>query len=869
MSTYIQYNITTGGFGSSTDACATTNLKRPIFADPSYTIPIVTMIFYDDPALLVPYNGGFSGQWNLLEKSGVTWAAVINNTGELLNILECTVPTTPTQTPSNTPTETPDITPTQTQTQTQTQTPSQTKTPSQTPTQTKTPSQTPTQTPSQTNTPSLSGVICGYGLTTGTYYYTDCCGNLIQGTQEGIEVSLDYTKVSSGVLKLNTPAPVTCPSPTPSQTPTFTPTNTTTPKFTPTTTQTPTMTPSTTVTPSRSGVFVLKNECDVFTLFDMGVECNVIASPSSSTSNDGILSLNVTGGTSPYSFYWDNGQRSQTLTSVGAGVYECTVVDYYGDYTATTICTLLAPTATPTPSVSVTPTMTPSAPCPNLCFIALYESVSYGPWQFVCNGMFNGKTTWNYNGYNIVWTGVRWEIVGSDMTTPFVAANGGIFASNSTSSTPLNGWASVGGNYEFKVIMTQGNCPTVIPLQTKVTFENSTCNGVKGCDGTITISAFYGQPPYIYSINNGLSWQSNGLFFGLCPSTYTIITKDSLNNTVNNTVTLGFNQPPTTYQLSVNLLANQTQVVTGPNLNSTTTYLNVTSNPPIPAGVTVQFNLNFTSVKTTNGPGTGNLNDTILVYQNGNLIGPSVQQSPQTVINSRPNCSPENQEVTTETETYSCTLTNTSTITITTQSALAITNGQIATNSCATNLNQTIFAGISSQIIQGCSCCAVVADTNLLPAVSNSVNYVQSSQEIDCPTAQGQILEGTGIFLDMDLLVGGITCTGDGIDCSQNFRYSDTNPAGILTDNGVVSSYVCGIPSRSGIQQVRAYFQVPTNGSYAVGATIYLNNNIVGQGYFVGYVTTMDYPQIIVDLPLPITISNGDTFKVVYGSAVQ
>jgi hypothetical protein len=234
---------------------------------------------------------------------------------------------------------------------------------------------------------------------------------------------MDYTKPSSGVNKLNSVATQACLTPTPTQTQTYTPTNTITPSITASPTYTPTITPSTTVTPSKSAVYRLKNNCDVFTLFELGVSCNVIAYPSSSTSNDGILSLNVTGGTSPYSFYWANGQRTQTLAQVGAGIYECTVIDYYGDYSSTTVCSLLAPTATPTPSVTTTPTVTPSGTCPKLCFIAIGTSTSYGPWQFTCNGMFNGKTTWNYTDYNIVWTGVRWEIVGSDMTTPFVAVN--------------------------------------------------------------------------------------------------------------------------------------------------------------------------------------------------------------------------------------------------------------------------------------------------------------------------------------------------------------------------------------------------------------------------------------------------------------
>ena len=541
---------------------------------------------------------------------------------------------------------------------------------------------------------------------------------------------MDYTKPSSGVNKLNSPTTQACPSPTPTQTQTYTPTNTITPSITASPTHTPTITPSTTVTPSKSAVYRLKNNCDVFTLFDLGVSCNVIAYPSSSTTNDGILSLNVTGGTSPYSFYWANGQRTQTLAQVGAGIYECTVIDYYGDYSATTICSLLVPTATPTPSVTMTPTVTPSGTCPKLCFIAIGTSTAYGPWQFTCNGMFNGKTTWNYTDYNIVWTGVRWEIVGADMTTPFVAVNGGIFASNSTSSIPSNGWASVGGTSTFSVTMTQGNCPATIPIQTKVTSENSTCDGIQNCDGTITIAASYGTPPYQYSINNGLTYQTNGLFFGLCPNTYTIITRDSLNNSVNNSVTISYNQSPVTYQLSVNLLANQTEVVTLPNSNSTTTYLNITSNPPIPTGINVQFNLNFTSIKTINGPGTGIISDNISVYQNGNLISPTSEQLPVTEINSRPNCSPETQEVTTETQTYSCQLTSGSTVTIQTQSLLNITAGQIATNSCVTNLTQTIYAGISSQIIKGCTCCTVVADTNLLPTVSNSVDYESNANPI-------------------------------------------------------------------------------------------------------------------------------------------
>ena len=621
---------------------------------------------------------------------------------------------TPTPTPTPTPTETPTNTPT----------PTTTPTLSLTPTNTPTTTSTPTNTPTQTVTPSAAKVTCGYGLTTGTYYYTDCCGNFVQGKDSGLTVILDYTKPNTGINKLNSAASQTCPTPTPTQTPTYTPTNTVTPTVTPTLTKTPTVTPTTTVTPSTSGVFKLKNNCDVFTLFDLGVTCNVILSPSSSTSNDGILSLNVTGGTSPYSFYWNTGQRTQTLTNVGQGIYECTVIDYYGDYSATTVCAMLAPTATPTPSVTTTPTVTPSPACPKLCFIAISAESTYGPWQFNCNGMFNGKTTWNYGSYNIVWSGKRWEIVGSDMETPFVADNGGIFASDSSSTVPVSSWASVGGIYDYKVTMTEGNCPSTLPLQATISSSDSTCDGITNCDGTITVLAKYGQPPYIYSINNGLTWQTNGLFFGLCPNTYTVLTKDANQTTLSNSVTLSYLQQPTTYQIQINLLPEQTVTSTAANFVSTTNYLQVTTIPTVPTGYTLSFNLDFSSIKTINGPGSGTCVNSITVTRNGyNLIPFGVQTT--TSLGTRPNCNPELQTQITESASYYVELSGeVPTASITAQSVLTITDGQIgAQSNCVTELEEIIYVQATSANIKGCNCCTVVADVNRTPAVNNSVTY--------------------------------------------------------------------------------------------------------------------------------------------------
>ena len=675
----------------------------------SFAFYICTQIFSS-----ISFRYGFNGDNILIE--GIT----VTNTGdECLNSSGCGSIPEPSPEPTPEPTTTLTTTPTPTTTTTLTATPTQTSTLTATPTNTRTPNPTPSTTP----------IICGEGVTTGSYYYTDCCGNFQQGTDVKLLVTMDYTKPSNGITILYSPASVTCPTPTPTVTPTLTPTNTTTPTITPTSTTTPTLTRTPTQTPTNSQVVRLKNDCDVFTLFEMGVKCNPISQPKTSKSLDGILSLIVTGGTSPYSYYWAGGQRSQTLIGVPQGTYEVVVVDYYGDYTATTFCSLLAPTATITPSPTATPTITPSGTAPQLCFIAI-GGTSYGPLQFVGNGSKNGKTTWTNNGdYNITWVSSRnrWEILGSDNITPFAPVGGGLFASTTTSLYPDAGWGLVGGTQTYSATVTQGKCPSSIPLQVTLTAENSSCNTTTNCNGSITVNASYGVAPYAYSINNGVTYQTASVFTNLCPGTYTILTSDATNATNIQTITVGYDTQPITYQLSLSANTSAAQTITTDNYASSTTYLKAVVTPPLPIGLTIGFDLTVSSVKTYNGPGTGVITDTINITEGGILKTPSTTSS-ISQTGDRPNCNPESQVVVTEADTYSLLMTSTSDILITDRSMLQITDGEAgAQSNCLTNLTQTIYAQFTTPFIRGCDCCSVVADSNLVSINNNSATYVPNS----------------------------------------------------------------------------------------------------------------------------------------------
>lgn len=84
-------------------------------------------------------------------------------------------------------------------------------------------------------------------------------------------------------------------------------------------------------------------------------------------------------------------------------------------------------------------------------------------------------------------------------------------------------------------------------------------------DGTITVTASGGVGPFQYSIDNGVTWQSSNVFTGLQAGSYTILVKDSTNDTATTSVTL--TQPA---DLGINLVSKTDETVAGANNGSIT-----------------------------------------------------------------------------------------------------------------------------------------------------------------------------------------------------------------------------------------------------------------------------------------------------------
>jgi hypothetical protein len=269
------------------------------------------------------------------------------------------------------------------------------------------------------------------------------------------------------------------------------------------------------------------------------------------------------------------------------------------------------------------------------------------------------------------------------------------------------------------ITVTQGNCPSVIPLSISISKTNSTCPGSKNCDGSISLYAFNGVPPYSYSINNGITYQSSSIFNGLCANNYTVVVQDSDGTIVSGgVVPVGANNTITNYTISTQLL----NVVSYSQQNQVASWkVNIT--PPIPSGVTVSFQLKVNATQKNNGPGSGTTVNTTTVRKNNvTVTAPAVTTQTQSVL--RPNCSPFTTLTTSTTQVYNLTMGYGDSITGTSSSLLTVTSGVTGANGCITSLEQTILVSTYSPTLSGKGSCGEVYSN---PAGQGIVGHTISS----------------------------------------------------------------------------------------------------------------------------------------------
>lgn len=422
------------------------------------------------------------------------------------------------------------------------------------------------------------------------------------------------------------------------------------------------------------------NTCDVITLFPLTVECNVTDS-TTNLSNDGSINLLINGGTAPYTITWDGGQNGPILNNLSAGTYSATVVDYYGDFTATTECEVgfstfylskLTECDNPSNIIYLTNTgfdtdLVYRFNGINTCYEyvenVLYTAQTYSALT-ISNTYENGcneckppepsppaqismclsndvdtQYTFTYSSTdvnnNYVWDSgsmvLSYNTLGYWEITPWVLGGTMRLYQSPVSAYPLGLWTNFGVDTRVIWSMTSGAC-SGLPLSLLATVSDAQCVGE---NGSVILTASNGVPNYLYSIQYYSSPQQSGLFINLPPGVYTGAVQDSdvPPNIATYQFTIGAGSVSTNYSVFLTQVGSTITTPNNVNDSITTTYnyqINVT--PPLPVGVSLAVDVRVYNYTEKSGkqpdPNSTTFSNVITITKNGVTTLPTLNTTP-------------------------------------------------------------------------------------------------------------------------------------------------------------------------------------------------------------------------------------------------
>ena len=254
---------------------------------------------------------------------------------------------------------------------------------------------------------------------------------------------------------------------------------------------------------SATATAVIPNNAPTVTLTQGSVTPNTACG-----TPNGAFTVNVTSGTSPYSFSANGlNNTTGTFSGVAGAVYVVNVTDANG---CTGTINITVPENAPTVTLSQS-SVTPNTTCgaPNGAFtVAATNGAS--PYTYTLSGISNS-------------TGTFAGLAGNTYTVNVVDANG---CAGTTNVVVVN---------------------NALTLNAQVT-NNSPNTSCVSPNGAITVSATNGAAPYTY--NNGIATNQSGQFANLAASTYVVTVTDanSCTGTVSATVVNQANPPALTVQ---------------------------------------------------------------------------------------------------------------------------------------------------------------------------------------------------------------------------------------------------------------------------------------------------------------------------------
>ena len=281
-------------------------------------------------------------------------------------------------------------------------------------------------------------------------------------------------------------------------------------------------------------------------------------------SSNGALSVSVTGGKSPYSYSWSNGDTTVSISGLDTGTYKVVVTDSLGIKDSATIVitqpNVLVASATIVTNVScyglsngkVTAsatggTATYTYAWSNSATTASITGLATGSYVVTIT---DSKGCSDIDTATVTEPTVLMTSTSATMATTITSADASATTSTSGGTSPYNYvWinGAIGATAsnlmvgKYRVSVTDKNGCTVVdsvevtsgPSVTLAVDSNVSCNGLS--DGAATASVTGGTTPYSYAWSNS---DTTASIFGLAAGSYTVTVTDSVGDTNSTSITI-------------------------------------------------------------------------------------------------------------------------------------------------------------------------------------------------------------------------------------------------------------------------------------------------------------------------------------------
>jgi gliding motility-associated-like protein len=225
--------------------------------------------------------------------------------------------------------------------------------------------------------------------------------------------------------------------------------------------------------------------------------------PTCANTCNGEITANPIGGVQPYRYIWNNGDTTQTITSLCQGLYWVTIVDENNCTVSDTVNI-----NEPILNAGITPS---TADCG------------------VCNGSISSSPVGS-GTFNFIWTNTANPslIIQSDLNVSNSEVNGLCAGSYNLEIIDL----SSGCLLDFPILLNTTNAPDIV-----LSSSDETC--LNRCDGSASVIATGGTLPYTYQwVPSQNAGDTLATINGLCADFYTVSVTDSNNCISTDTLTI-------------------------------------------------------------------------------------------------------------------------------------------------------------------------------------------------------------------------------------------------------------------------------------------------------------------------------------------